>query len=435
MPHGLSRKLRIAFILQAVMVSLAIVLAVYLTSAVIKHSLMSTALQEEADHFWQLYAASSAQPPPNTFNLRGYLVQRGHSEFILPENLRGLKPGFHEFRKDDQLVLVDERPEGRLYLVFIRSQAERMTFWFGTLPIISMLVAIYVVSWLTYRASKRALSPINWLARQVMQWDPRRPDVSNLAPDRLPAEVQGEARQLASALHGLVQRVSEHVARERDFTRDASHELRTPLTVIRVASDMAMAEQPPPRVARSLQRIQRAGRDMEAVIDAFLILAREAEIEPQREDVEVAEVMVEEVENARALLVGKPVELDITCHAHPILHAPPRVFRVVVSNLLRNACSYTDQGRIDVLVEEDRVVVRDTGIGMSKETIERVFEPFFRADPSRPQGSGLGLSIVSRLCQRFGWKVELDSVPGQGTAATIRFVPVESTPVKGSPAS
>ncbi len=421
MPHGLSRKLRIAFILQAVMVSLAIVLAVYLTSAVIKHSLMSTALQEEADHFWQLYAASSAQPPPNTFNLRGYLVLRGHSELILPENLRGLKPGFHEFRKDDQLVLVDEQPPGRLYLVFIRSQAERMTFWFGTLPIISMLAAIYVVSWLTYRASKRALSPINWLARQVMQWDPRRPDVSNLAPDRLPAEVQGEARQLASALHGLVQRVGEHVARERDFTRDASHELRTPLTVIRVASDMAMAEQPSPKVARSLQRIQRAGRDMEAVIDAFLILAREAEIEPQREDVEVAEVVLEEVENARALLVGKPVELAIACHARPVLHAPPRVFRVVVSNLLRNACSYTDQGRIDVAVEEDRVVVRDTGIGMSEETIERVFEPFFRADPSRPQGSGLGLSIVSRLCQRFGWEVELDSVPGRGTAATIRF--------------
>lgn len=421
MPHGLSRKLRIAFILQAVMVSLAIVLAVYLTSAVIKHSLMSTALQEEADHFWQLYSASSAQPPPNTFNLRGYLVLRGHSELILPENLRGLKPGFHEFRKDDQLVLVDEQPSGRLYLVFIRSQAERMTFWFGTLPIISMLIAIYVVSWLTYRASKRALSPINWLARQVMQWDPRRPDVSNLAPDRLPAEVQGEARQLASALHGLVQRVSEHVARERDFTRDASHELRTPLTVIRVASDMAMAEQPSPKVTRSLQRIQRAGRDMEAVIDAFLILAREAEIEPQREDVEVAEVVLEEAENARALLVDKQVELEVTCHASPVLHAPPRVFRVVLSNLLRNACSYTDQGRIDVVVEEDWVIVRDTGIGMSEETIERVFEPFFRADPSRPQGSGLGLSIVSRLCQRFGWTVELDSVPGQGTAATIRF--------------
>ena len=390
MRHGLPRKLRIAFILQAVMVSLAIVLGVYLVSAVIKHSLMNTALQEEAAHFWELYSASTAQPPPNTHNLRGYLVVKGHSNLVLPENLRELRPGFHELKDDDLLVLVDEQPAGRLYLVFLRSQAERLAFYFGTVPIIMTLVAIYLVSWLTYRASKRLVSPVSWLARQVAEWDPRRPA---------------------------------HVARERDFTRDASHELRTPLTVIRVASDMAMAEDSPPRVARALQRIQRAGRDMEAVIDAFLILAREAEVEPQSEDFDVADIVMDEAENARALLLNKPVDLEVTLHARPRLHAPPRVFQVVVSNLLRNACSYTDRGRIDVILEPDRVIVRDTGIGMSAESMVRVFEPFYRADPSRPQGSGLGLSIVSRLCDRFGWKIELDSELGRGTTATIRFVP------------
>ncbi len=407
MRHGLPRKLRIAFILQAVMVSLAIVLGVYLISAVIKHSLMNTALQEEAAHFWELYSASTAQPPPNTHNLRGYLVVKGHSNLVLPENLRDLRPGFHELKDDDLLVLVDEQPAGRLYLVFLRSQAERLAYYFGTVPIIMTLVAIYLVSWLTYRASKRLVSPVSWLARQVAEWDPRRPDVSTLA----------------AALHGLAQRVTAHVARERDFTRDASHELRTPLTVIRVASDMAMAEDSPPRVARALQRIQRAGRDMEAVIDAFLILAREAEVEPQSEDFDVADIVMDEAENARALLLNKPVDLEVTLHARPRLHAPPRVFQVVVSNLLRNACSYTDRGRIDVILEPDRVIVRDTGIGMSAESMVRVFEPFYRADPSRPQGSGLGLSIVSRLCDRFGWKIELDSELGRGTTATIRFVP------------
>ncbi|MBP6457792.1 MAG: HAMP domain-containing histidine kinase, partial [Pseudoxanthomonas sp.] len=165
------------------------------------------------------------------------------------------------------------------------------------------------------------------------------------------------------------------------------------------------------------------GRDMEAVIDAFLILAREAEVEPQSEDFDVADIVMDEAENARALLLNKPVDLEVTLHARPRLHAPPRVFQVVVSNLLRNACSYTDRGRIDVILEPDRVIVRDTGIGMSAESMVRVFEPFYRADPSRPQGSGLGLSIVSRLCDRFGWKIELDSELGRGTTATIRFVP------------
>ena len=422
MPQGLPRKIRIAFIIQVVLASLAIVLGVFLVSAVIKRSLINTALQEEAVHYWDLYGASETQPPPNTHNMRGYLVLRGRSNLLLPENLRALRPGFHELKDDDLLVLVDEKPVGRLYLVFLRSQAERLAFYFGTVPIILTLIAIYAVSWLTYRASRRLVSPVSWLARQVTQWDPRSPDTSALAPEMLPPDVQGEARQLASALHGLAHRVSAHVERERDFTRDASHELRTPLTVIRVASDMAMTEDSPPRVARALQRIQRAGRDMEAVIDAFLILAREADVEPQSEDFDLADIVLDEADNARSLLIGKQVDLEFTCNAKPRLHAPPRVMQVVISNLLRNACSYTDQGRIDVILEQDRIVVRDTGIGMSQDSMARAFEPFYRADPSRPNGTGLGLSIVRRLCDRFGWKVELDSAIGRGTTATVRFI-------------
>jgi signal transduction histidine kinase len=97
------------------------------------------------------------------------------------------------------------------------------------------------------------------------------------------------------------------------------------------------------------------------------------------------------------------------------------LLQVVVSNLLRNACSYTDEGRIDVDVLDDRVVVRDTGIGMSAEALGRAFEPFYRAEPTRPQGTGLGLSIVRRLCDRFGWKVHLDSELGQGTQAAVLY--------------
>ena len=96
------------------------------------------------------------------------------------------------------------------------------------------------------------------------------------------------------------------------------------------------------------------------MIDAFLILAREADMKPQSEDFDVADILLDEADNARALLIGKHVDLEVTCNAKPRLHAPPRVMHVVVSNLLRNACSYTDTGRIDVILEQDRVIVRDT---------------------------------------------------------------------------
>lgn len=422
MPHGLPRKIRIAFILQAVLASLGILLGAWLVSLVIKHSLVSAALREEAAYYWTLHDASPSQPPPNTQNIRGYLVETGRSSLNLPANLRDLTAGFHELRRDDQLVWVDVQPQGRLYLVFLRSRAELLAFWFGIVPVLLTLLAVYGASWVTYRASKRLVSPVNWLARRVSRWDPGKPQASDLDPQKLPADMQGETRQLAAALHSLASRVTENVARERNFTRDASHELRTPLTVIRVASDMALADETAsPRQLRSLQRIQRAGREMEAVIDAFLILAREADVDPQLEMFDVSEVVRHEVDTATELMVDRPVHVELHTPGVVELHGPPRVLQVVISNLVRNACNYTDEGRVDVFVEQDRVRVRDTGIGMSPEALAKAFEPFYRAEPDRPQGTGLGLSIVRRLCDRFGWKVILTSEPGKGTEGTIIF--------------
>jgi signal transduction histidine kinase len=232
-----------------------------------------------------------------------------------------------------------------------------------------------------------------------------------------------EARQLAGALQRMGERMRAFVRRERDFTRDASHELRTPLTVIRVASDLLQNDPDlPERAQRSLARIQRAGRDMESVIDSFLILAREGDIEPQREDFAVRDVVADEAAKARPLLAGKPVELTVVEDADPQLHASPRVLAVMLGNLLANACTFTERGHVEVRIERDRVVVSDTGIGMSADTLQRAFEPFYRAAPDNLSGKGMGLSIVRRLGERFGWPVSLDSAPDRGTIATIRFM-------------
>ena len=191
-----------------------------------------------------------------------------------------------------------------------------------------------------------------------------------------------------------------------------------------MGSDLMLADPDlSPRLQRSLQRIQRAGRDMEAVIDAFLILAREADVEPLSQDFAVRDVVVEEVEQARALLAGKQVELRLSETASPQLHAPPQVLGVMLGNLLRNACSHTDVGTIDVRIERDRVSVRDTGVGMSADQIERAFDPFYRREEDGQGGMGIGLSIVRRLGERFDWPVSLQSAPGQGTTATILFAP------------
>ena len=422
---GLRRKIWVAFILQAAAISFAAVLGVYGASAVLKHVLIQRALQEEAGHYWQRLKADPQAQVPDTYNMTGFLVPAGGSSDALPVELRKLPPGFHSLPRAQggSLVLVERDGNGHyLYLLFKQEQVDSLAFWFGVTPLAIVLVVIYVIAWSTYRTSRRAVSPVIWLAGQVQRWDPKKPEASALRPENLPVDVEGETLVLASSLHDFASRIESFVERERDFTRDASHELRTPLTVIRVAGDMMAGDEAlSPMSRRALKRIQGAGRDMEALIEAFLILAREGDTGLPDDDFQVGDVVEEEIEKARVLLAGKPVELSFDKQADFPLHAPARVLSVLLSNLLRNACHYTDEGNVVVTLRRGSIAVSDTGVGMSADELARVFEPFYRAGDRKKDGQGIGLSIVQRLSQRYGWPVRLESEPGRGTTATITF--------------
>jgi signal transduction histidine kinase len=422
---GLRRKIWVAFILQAAAISFAAVLGVYGASAVLKHVLIQRALQQEALHFWQRRERDPNAEMPDTYNMTGFLLPAHAPVDAAPAELRPLGPGFHSLPREQggSLVLVEDSRGQRLYLLFKQEQVDTLAFWFGMAPLALVLVVVYVIAWGTYRASRRAVSPVIWLAEQVQHWDPHHPDVEAIRAENLPGDVEGETLALASALHDFGSRLGTFVERERNFTRDASHELRTPLTVIRVAGDMMAADQSlSPMSRRALKRIQSSGRDMEALIDAFLILAREGDTGLPDDDFPVSEVVAEEIEKARELVQGKAVSVECRIEQDFGLHAPVRVLSVLLGNLLRNACHYTDAGTVVVTVRAGRRIdIADTGIGMNADELSRVFEPFFRGGDRSRDGQGIGLSIVRRLSQRYGWPVSLDSEAGRGTTATIRF--------------
>lgn len=420
MPQGLPRKIKIAFVLQAVIASFAIVIGIYIASTLVQETLSDKRLRSEATAFWKGYRTDPGYPLPRNSTMQGFLVPARTSPGMVPLQLASYPKGISQLPSPHHKLLVDAHPEGTLYLVSSFALVEGVAFWIALTSITLSLLVLYAVTWVTYRTSKRMVYPVSWLAGRVSRWDPQDEAMATLAPEQLPEESGAEVKQLSEALSGMSARVREFVQRERNFTRDASHELRTPLTIIRVATDL-MLDDPelPPRAQRSLQRIQRSGRDMETLIDAFLILAREAQVAPQSETFNVRDVVYEEIARVRPMCGGKPVQLDVIEDDPPQLHAPPRVLGVMVGNLLNNACTFTDDGHIEVRLAADRIVVRDTGIGMNREELEQAFDPFYRADQANPVGRGIGLSIVRRLGERFGWPVTLESTPGQGTTATI----------------
>ncbi|RNF84188.1 sensor histidine kinase [Montanilutibacter psychrotolerans] len=422
MAHGLPRRIKIAFVSQALIGSVLISLCILLAGLLVHRYVVADGMRTEAAAFWAGYRDDPAYPLPHTSTMRGYLQRPGTDHLADLPGFDGLGPGIHAVVGADRYVYIEDTAQGRLYLTYATGLVARAIVYTGLVSLLLSLLATYLISWLTYRNSKPLVVPVSWLANVVKQWDPRDPDVNAINAANLPPGASEEVHRLARALIGLADRVGDFVQRERDFTRDASHELRTPLTVIRVATDLLIDDpETSPKSLRSLARLQRAGRDMEAVIDAFLILAREADVEPMREEFEVRDVVREEVERIRPQLHDKPVSIEVIDNGGPHLFAPPHVLNVMLGNLLGNAATFTEHGTIEVRLYHDRIEVQDSGIGMGAEDLARAFDPFFRAEVGRGNGNGMGLSIVRRLGERFGWPVSLTSAPGEGTVATISF--------------
>lgn len=419
---GLINKINRTFLLQVVLISITAVLSVFFAKTVIDEILIKSAIEQEADYFWQSYREVNTMPLPDTLNLTGYF-----DENRLPADLRRNIPvtaGFHEIQTNgSRLVLhVSEQAGRRLYLLYNRGQVDTLAAYYGLVPLTLVLIVLYLSVWVSYRLSRRMVSPVSLLARQVNEMDFDSPDFEPVKPRPLPFDVDDDIQVLSDAIVNLGKRLEAFITRERNFTRDASHELRSPLTVINIAADVLLSERELPETVRdTMGRIKRAATDMEELIEAFLLLARESDQALSRDLVSVNEVIVEEIDRAR--LINKSVEVNINLSAHQDLKvwASDKVISVLLGNLLRNAVLYTDHGNVDVVIDGDSVVIKDSGKGMPQQEVDDIFKPYYRGNHTGVVGHGVGLTIVKRLSDRFNWPVTITSAPNEGTRVEVRF--------------
>ena len=420
---SLKRRLSRTFLLQAAAISVAAVVSVLVAAAVIKQVLVTEALRMEAEYFWERRGADADHPLPDTRNLRGYLAPVD-DDSALPSRLGGLADGFHSLpsQADFTTVHVSTRGDRRLFLVFDGERVDELAAWFGLVPLVGVLLVLYLSVWLTYRASHRAVSPVTWLAREVNRLDLDGPVGRRFDLGELPADADEEVEVLAAALSRLAERVEAFVERERTFTRDASHELRTPLTVIRVATDLLLARPDLTEPVREgIQRIRRSSEEMEQLVEAFLLLARESDQGLPRSLLCLNDLVDEELERLGLLVADKPVTVRVETEGRLSMQEPQQAVSAVVRNLLRNALAYTDAGEVRVRIQRNALRIEDSGAGMDEQDVRRAFEPYARGEPRRGDGHGVGLTIVRRYCDRFGWPLTFDSAPGRGTRVEVRF--------------
>jgi two-component system OmpR family sensor kinase len=257
---------------------------------------------------------------------------------------------------------------------------------------------------------------------------------------RLP-EARGdtEVGRLTWALNQMLGKIEESFeARKasedklRRFVADASHELRTPLTAIRGFAELHRqgAVKGEAKTGELVQRIEQESIRMSSLVEDLLLLARlDQSREMEKSPVDLKTLIKEAVTSAKAAGPNHPIEVQLPEDDLFVLGDSMRIHQVI-SNLLANAQTHTPAGtEITVKLEEEEkgvsIEVIDNGPGLSKEDQTRIFERFYRADPSRVrnggEGTGLGLSIVDAVMRAHDGTVSVRSELGHGATFKLFF--------------
>ena len=227
------------------------------------------------------------------------------------------------------------------------------------------------------------------------------------------------------------------VAKSR-FLANMSHELRTPLNAVIGITEMLMEdmEEAGDRSGREpLERIARAGKHLLQLINEVLDLSKieAGKLEISYETVDIAALVHDLVGEVETLAAKNGNEFVVECPPDiGTVRSDPTRLRQIILNLLSNACKFTEHGRVLLAVSRSpgegnefiAVRVTDTGIGMTKEQLGKLFQEFSQADSSTTRkygGTGLGLAISDRLCRLMGGTIAVESKIGTGTSFTMRL--------------
>lgn len=428
--HSLRFRITFSFFLFSTLLSAAIAYGVHFAIEDIESRLIEESMHIEFEEFERYHRENPDNPLPRATALTTYLVDHG-DERQLPHFIRNLSSGPHEIRTEDRVYQVYVGPVNGKRLILMRDATlfeAREDAIFSAL-LLAVLFASLLAIWIGYGLSQRVIAPVTSLARTV----------ARLAPDQAHRRLsknyaEDEVGELAHTFDLYLERIREFVAREQEFTTNASHELRTPLTVIQGAVELLSAEQQlPPHTRRVLQRIERACHEMSQVVESLLLLARENSI-PDDARCRVSAVVQTLLDETRHLLTGKRVTITTHINHDFQLPIPCIILTIAIGNLLRNAISYTSEGEIVISVEHNVVHISDTGSGINMEDLPHIFERHFRGSGTEVGGSGIGLSIVKRICDRFGWQVKITPLPDRGTRVSLHFNHHDRVTHKNSPA-
>ncbi len=295
---------------------------------------------------------------------------------------------------------------------------------FKDIFIITMAFLLALAAFIGWFMAKKALSGLEEVTHTAQRIS------RDALGERVPIKHRGhEIDLLATTFNRMLDRIENLVTGIKEMSDNIAHDLKSPLTKLRGSAEVALTTDAPLEEYRIMaaDTIEECDRLLDT-INAMLVISRtEAGVgELQMEDLDAAEVVREACDLFQPLAEEGGVSLACRVPYSCPSRGDVGMIQRMVANLVDNAVKYTPSGgAVDVAVKEKNrnlvsIAVKDTGIGISQEDLPRIFERFYRSDPSRSQaGAGLGLSLARAVARAHGGEIYVTSAPGKGSMFAV----------------
>lgn len=410
----LARRIVLAFVLMTALVSGAFSWGIYGTVLFVEAHLVSKELDEELTIALEDVAAGR---PPHLDARTRFLISTDPARPI-PDRFADLPEGFTEVADEHEAayVFLREVGETRYALVQEQSEFETREHILFNVALAGFLLCV-AGSWILGEfMANRIMEPVTRLDRHVRRTD----RAGVLAPEFADDEIGHLATTFDTALGQLRQALE----REQLFTSDVSHELRTPLMVIASSCELLRESALSPSQRVQIGRIDRAAEEMRTLVQTFLLLARPKPEETRTEArFGLLQAARDQARQWGPRFAGKGIAFVLVEDESDTGRYNQTFLATVLSNLLRNAWHYTEQGQVRLVLERGGFRVEDSGPGIPAEERERIFEPFVRGSCTRGEGLGLGLSLVQRICAHQGWTITATPMTPRGSCFRVSLSP------------
>jgi signal transduction histidine kinase len=385
-------------------------------------------LPEEKEYFFEITPGKTFEQEANALNLplsffdnvlaEGSATHQQNDIFF-----SGIR---YQSKKGEYVVIVSaENYYNSHHLAYLRN------ILIGAIILMSLL-SLYI----SIQFSKSVLNPVKTITSSV-----REISSQNLHKRLPPSSGNDEISELTTTFNNMLDRLETSFETQNNFISNASHELSTPLTGIIGAAEVTLAKEREPAVYKeALQMILTEAERLDNITRSLLLLAqtgfdgKKQKFERVRADQLLWDVkeMIDKI-NPRnkvhinlSLMPEAPEKLKIMGN--------PNLLRLAISNLVNNACKYSDNQPVTMAIgtSDDRVIiiVSDIGIGIPEADIPHIFDPFFRASNTNPyEGYGIGLPLTRNIVRMHKGEMEVASQLGKGTTVQVSFPVAPMPPV------